>query len=407
LTNFKYKARDRYGVLTTGQLEALDSKIAIMLLEKQGLTPVSLNAIQPSILETKLDQYFSSLQKVSAQELIVFTRQLASVLEAGVPLIDGLDAVSDQIHNHRFQSVVREIKKQIDSGMSFSDAMDHHRDVFSALIVNMIKAGESAGILPQVLDRVSNLLEKDDETTEKLKNATRYPTMVFIVMCGAFVILTVYVIPRFTAFFAAFKGQLPLPTQILIGINTFVQHFWLLALALVAIAVYAFAAVLRTETGRYNWDRLVLSTPVLGALFSKINLSRFSRMLSSMLGAGIPILEALTITSATVDNKVISHVIMDVRNQVAQGKSLAEPMRGSNTFPPIAISMVAIGEKAGTLEKMLDKVADYFDREADYTIRNLVPLLEPLMIFGLGLILLLFALGILLPMWDLSRIYSG
>jgi type II secretory pathway component PulF len=404
LTNFNYKARDRYGVLLSGEVEASDTKAAARQLEKMGYTPISLSEVQASIFSQGLENLLSAFQTISPQEMIVLTRQLASVLEAGVPLVDGLDAVSEQIRNRRFQEIVRQVKKDIGSGLTFSGALDKHRKVFPSLIISMVRAGESAGILPEVLDRISNLLDKEYETINKIKSATRYPMIVLITLSVAFVVMTVYVIPRFSAFFAAFKADLPLPTRILIAFNHYVSSYWFIVLIVLLAAVYLFRKILETERGRYGWDRFILSTPVFGALFSKINLSRFGYMLSAMLASGIPILEALTITSATVDNKVIAKVIIDIRNKVSQGKSLAEPMRGSKIFPPIAISMVAIGEKAGTLEGMLEKVAGYFDREADYTIRNLTPLLEPLLIFGLGMILLLFALGIFLPMWDIVNI---
>ena len=389
-----------------GQIEAQDSKGAARQLEKLGYTPITLSAVEVSLLSVNLDNLLSSFQKVSSQEMIVFTRQLASVLEAGVPLIDGLDAVSEQINNRRFQKIVKQVKKDIGGGSTFSDALDKHRKVFPSLIVSMVRAGESAGILPDVLDRISLLLEQEFETANKITAATRYPMIVVISLSIAFVVLAVYVIPKFSSFFSAFKTELPLPTRILIAVNYYISHFWFIGLLVIFLAAYFFRKILETERGRYSWDRFMLSTPVLGPLFSKINLSRFGHMLSAMLASGIPILEALTITSATVNNKVISKVILDVRNKVSQGKSLAEPMKGSKIFPPIAISMVSIGEKAGTLEGMLEKVAGYFDREADYTIRNLTPLLEPILIFGLGMVLLLFALGIFLPMWDLVKIYK-
>lgn len=258
-----------------------------------------------------------------------------------------------------------------------------------------------------MLDRISSLLDKEIMTSEKVKTAMRYPMLVGGALVLAFLVLSTYVIPKFASFFAAFKAELPLPTRILMGINTFLSSYWYWLLGIVFVAVYLTRKYLDTEKGRYNWDRFILSTPIFGTLFSKIYLSRFGRMLAAMLSSGIPILEALTVTAATVENKVISRVILDIRNDVAQGKTLAEPMKGSKVFPPIAISMVAIGEKAGTLEHMLDKTADYFDREIDYTIDNLTPLLEPIMILGLGFMVLLFALGIFLPMWDLIKVYKS
>ncbi len=407
MTNFNYKARDRYGVLASGRMEAEDSKAVALQLEKQGYTPISIAAEETTGVSLQVGEWLEGIQRIRPQDLVVFTRQLASTLDAGVPLINSLDAVAEQIRIKRFRTVVLGVKKEIEGGSTFSDALDKHHGIFSSLVINMIRAGEKAGILPSVLDRVSNLMEKDIETADKVKTAMRYPAIVFGALAVAFVIMTVYVIPKFASFFAAFKTELPLPTRILMGVNTVITNFWYWMLGVVFVLFYVLRKILETEKGRYNWDRFTLSTPIFGALFSKIYLSRFGRMLSAMLGSGIPILEALTVTAATVENKVISRVILDIRNDVAAGKSLAEPMKGSKVFPPIAISMVAIGEKAGTLEHMLNKMADYFDREVDYTIQNLTPLLEPILIFGLGIILLIFALGIFLPMWDLVKVYKS
>lgn len=407
MTSFSYKARDRYGVLASGRLEAENSKTVALQLEKQGFTPISIEAEETLTISLGIGEWLANLQRVKPQDLIVFTRQLASTLDAGVPLINSLDAVAEQIRNNRFRAVVLQVKKDIEGGSTFSDALDKYREMFSPLIINMIRAGEKAGILPPVLDRVSNLMEKDMETVDKVKTATRYPMIVFGTLGVAFVIMSVYVIPKFASFFAAFKAELPLPTRILMGVNVVVTNYWYWMVGIVFILVYIFRKILETEKGRYGWDHFILSAPVFGALFSKINLSRFGRMLSAMLGSGIPILEALTITAATVENKVISRVILGIRDDVSRGKTLAEPMKESKIFPPIAISMVAIGEKAGTLEKMLNKMSDYFDREVDYTIQNLTPLLEPILIFGLGMLLLVFALGIFLPMWDLIKVYKS
>jgi type II secretory pathway component PulF len=393
--------------MTSGTMEAESSKAVAIQIEKLGYTSVSIVPSETLGITHKIEAWISSLHKLKATELVVFTRQLASVLDAGVPLMEGLDAVQEQIRDKKFRSVVLTVRKDIEEGSTFSDALAKHTKVFSPLVINMIRAGEKAGILDEVLDRVSNLMEKDIETQSKILTATRYPMIVVVALSVAFFILTVWIIPQFVKFFGAFKVELPLPTRILIGINYVIQNFWYWILGTLFLSGYLFKKVLGTERGRYSWDRFILSTPVFGPLFSKIYLSRFCRMLAAMVRSGISILEALTVSSATVENKVISRVILDVRDRVAEGKSLTEPMKGSRIFPPIAISMVAIGEKAGSLENMLNRVADYFDREADYTITNLTPLLEPIMVVGLGVIVLVFALGIFLPMWDLVKVYKG
>jgi len=407
LTRFKYQAKDRYGVQASGFLEGETSKGIALQLEKLGYTPLAITSLaESSGAYTRVDDWFASFQKVGPEELIVFSRQLASILEAGVPLLDGLEAVQDQVRNKKFRIVVRQVKRDIEGGSTFSDALEKHINVFSALFVNMVRAGERAGILGEVLDRLSNLMEKDFETVNKIKTATRYPLIVVVTMVFAFIALTTFVIPRFASFFGAYQTELPLPTRIMMGMNYVFANYWYWILGVVFIGAYMFKKTLDTKTGRYAWDRFILSTPIFGPLFNKIYLSRFSRMLAAMLRSGIPILDALLISSATAENKVVARVVMDVRAEVAKGKSLAEPMKGSQVFPPIAVSMVAIGEKAGTLEQMLNRVSDYFDREADYTIDNLTPLLEPILIFCLGMVLLLFALGIFLPMWNIVKVYK-
>ena len=394
-------------MLVNGVMEAADSRGVAAQLSKLGYTPVTITVTGSDDILAQLGNIFSSLQGVKVDELSVFSRQLASILEAGVPLLEGLDAVQEQVRNKKFREVICAVRKDIEHGSSFSESLEKYPNIFSPLIINMVRAGEKAGILSEELERISVLLERDMDTVDKIKTATRYPMVVVASLMVAFVILIIFVIPQFATFFGAFKAELPLPTRILMGINTIFQHYWYWLIAVVAFLVYGFNRILATENGRYNWDRFILLTPVFGPLFLKIFLSRFARMLSAMLGSGIPILEALSITAATVSNKQISKVILEMRDQVSQGKSLTEPMKASNTFPPIAIAMVSIGEKAGSLEGMLNKVADYFDRESDYTIKNLTPLLEPILIFGLGMVVLLFALGIFLPMWDLINVYKN
>ena len=407
MTNYNYKARDRTGALTEGAMEAEDSRSVAQQLQKQGYTPVAITASKASPIAPQMTAWRNFIQRVSIQDLIVFTRQLASILEAGVSLTEGLDAVAEQLKSSNFKMVIIRVRKDVEGGTTFSDALEKHKNVFTPFMVTMIRVGEKAGILDEVLDRVSNLLEKDKETADNIKTATRYPMIVVGALVIAFVILTIFVIPRFANFFGAFKTELPLPTRMLMGFNDLILKYWYVVLGLVFIAAFASKKILDTEKGRYSWDKFVLSTPIFGQLFSRIYLSRFCRMLAAMIRSGIPILEALVITSATVQNKVISRAIMNIRDDVERGENLIQPMKKSNIFPSIAISMVAIGEKSGNLESMLNKVADYFDQEADYTIKNLTPLLEPILIFGLGLVLLFFALGIFLPMWDLVRVYQS
>ena len=406
MTKFSYKARDKGGALSTGNMEAENSRAVALQLAKLGYSPIAIVAAKNDLSLAQIDNLLASLQKVRLSDLIVFTRQLSSILHAGVPLMEGLDAVAEQVKNVNFQKVIIQVRKDIEGGSSFSDALEKHKKVFSLLVVNMVRAGEKAGILDEELDRISNLLEKDFETSEQIKTATRYPMIVVISLVIAFIFLTVKVIPSFTSFFGNFKTQLPLPTRILIGMNQITTRYWYWAIMVIVGGVYGLRRYIATAPGRKAWDNLMLTIPIFGPLFKKIYLARFTRMLSAMMRSGIPILDALSITGATIENTVLSGAILKIREDVSNGKSLTEPMRGCGLFPPIAISMTAIGEKAGTLEDMLTRLADYFEREADYTIKNLTPMLEPILIFGLGMIVLLFALGIFLPMWDMMKVFK-
>lgn len=393
-------------MLVAGQLEADNKNAAAVQLGRQNLSPIAIDEIEAVSAGAGIEDFFASLQTIKPQDLVVFARQLASTLDAGVPLINSLDAVAEQIGNRKFRDIILQVKRGIEGGDTFSDALAKNDKYFSAIIINMVRGGEKAGILPQVLDRVATIMEKDLDTAGKIKSATRYPVIVVFTLVIAFVVLTMFVIPRFVSFFASFKAELPLPTRILIGANYYMSHYWYFMLAGIVSFIYVFRRVLATESGRYNWDKLMLSAPVFGILFTKIYLSRFGRMLSAMLGSGIPILEALVVTAATIENKVLSGLILNLRDGVSQGRGLAELMKEHKAFPPIAVSMVSIGEKAGTLENMLNKMADYFDREIDYTIDNLTPLIEPMLLFGLAGVMMVFALGIFLPMWDLIKVFK-
>ncbi|MFH1390165.1 MAG: type II secretion system F family protein [Candidatus Margulisiibacteriota bacterium] len=404
MIDYRYSARDHLGVQVAGQIAAENEKQAARLLEGQGLTPISIIDPHAVDLGAQIETLFSSFQKIRTDDMIALTRQLASVIDAGIPLLEGLEAVSEQIVRPKLKLALQRVRKQIEGGDTFSEALARDKGVFSPLMINMVRAGERAGILPDVLDRISNLLEKDAETLDKIKAATRYPLIVLITLSVAFVVINVGIIPKFADFFASFKLELPWATKLLVLSNKFIMAYWPFVMIGVILASFGFNRILATEKGRYQWDKLMLTVPVFGPLFIKIYLSRFARTFSAMLAAGVPILEGLAIVAATVGNVVITKVIMEVRDQVNQGKSLTEPMKNSHLFPPIVTSMIAIGEKSGTLEKMLNKMADYFDREVNYTITNLTPLLEPILIFGLAGLLLIFALGIFLPMWDIVRI---
>lgn len=403
---FNYKARDKYGVDVVGAIESSSGDTVASRLTEMGYTPLNITEQQPAFSDL-FAGYFSGLQKIRQEEMLVFVRQLASILNAGVPLLESLEAVYEQVTSAKFKKIIFTLRKDIEGGASFSEALSAHKQVFAPVFVSMVRAGEKAGILGDVLDRLANLMEKDYENVQKIKSATRYPLIVVIALSIAFVIVVTFIIPQFARLYANFKAQLPLPTRILIGINFVIVNYWYLIVMALAAALFMFKRIIDTPPGRLALDRFLLSVPIFGELVNKLILARFCRMLSNMLKSGIPIVEALSISGGTVENRVVSDVIEKVRSEVVKGSGLSEPMKGAKVFPPIVVQMVAIGEKSGSLEGMLAKVADYFDRDADYMIRNLTPLLEPLLILVLAFFVVLLALGVFLPMWDMVKIVKS
>jgi len=403
MPTFLYKARDRFGVPVEGAIDSASPSSVASRLARLGYTPVMIVEKQTSF-SANMGDWFANFQKIKTEEMVVFARQLATILEAGVPLLESLEALFEQVQSRRFKLLVLKMRKEIEGGSSFSEALAKEEKVFSKIFVSMIKAGEKAGILSEVLERLANLLEKDFENVQKIKSATRYPAIVVVTLAVGFLIVVTFVIPRFASLYAHFKTELPLPTRILLGINFVIRNYSVYIVLVVAAMVYAWKKILETERGRHAWDRFILSVPVFGVLVNKLILARFSRMLAAMLRSGIPILDALEIARDTVDNKIIAKVVDHIRDEVNKGVGLAEPMRGTRVFPPLVVQMVAIGEKAGALESMLNKVADYFDRDADYMIKNLTPLLEPLLILFLAVMVTILALGVFLPMWDMVKL---
>lgn len=402
MTLYNYKAKDRFGSDVAGSMEAASEKAVGTRLNEMGFSPLFVSEKEPTIMDN-INQFFMRFQSIKQEEMIVFVRQLASIIGAGVPLLESLEAVYEQVQSAKFKTIILAIRKDIEAGLSFSEALSVHKEVFKPMFVSMVRSGEKAGILADVLDRLANLLEKDYENVQKIKSATRYPIVVLSALMVAFVVVITFVIPKFSVLYENFKTELPLPTRILLGTNYAIMNYWYLMLGALAFLAYAIRKFLSTEYGREMFDRAVLHIPVFGQLLDKLILARFTRMLSAMLNSGIPIIEALNISKDTIDNRILSKVVENVRDEVVKGSGLAAPLRGAKSFPPLVVQMVSIGEKSGSLESMLSKVADYFDRDADYTIKNLTPLLEPLLILVLAFMVVLLAMGVFLPMWDMVK----
>ncbi len=404
MANFQYKARDKMGSLVSGEMEALNREMVGQELGRQGQFPVSIQEVKVrqggSGFNINLDQYFSSIK---IDDMVLFSRQMATLFGAGIPLLSILGSLSEQIENVKFRMVLEEMRKGIQDGLALSETMTRHPDVFSELYISMIRAGEEGGIMDEILHRVADLLEKQAKNEAKVKSALRYPKFVIMAMAAAISILMIYVVPVFVKIFEKVNLELPLATRMLIGFNNFFHNYWYLGVAGLIFAFFTFKNFLATRQGRYQWDRLVLKLPLIGPIVLRAAMAKFARVFGNLQRAGVPILDALLVSSRVVDNAVIAGVIADLRGSVEEGLGLAAPLRASGWIPAMVIQMVSAGEDSGMLDEMLVKVADYYDEEVDRAVSSLSASIEPILIVCIGGMVLFIALAIFMPMWDMSQ----
>ncbi len=404
MPQYRYKARDKDGALQSGMMEAAKKEAVADQLSGMGYIPVQIEEQERSLLD--LHDLMLRLTKVAPQDIIVFSRQLATLMGAGVPFTQSLATIEKQTENLRLKAAIADMRKDVEAGAAFSDALAKQPRIFSKMYVSMIRAGETAGILDDILERLALLAEHDAETRARVKTAVRYPLIVVVAVCCAFAFLVSFVIPKFAAMYSRFKTELPMPTRVLIGINFVVQNYWYLVLLGVALLVGGVIWYLRTQNGRWQWDRIKLKLPVFGMLFRKVAFSRFARVFGAMQKSGISMILTLEIVAETVGNVVIARVVDQMREDLREGKGLVEPMEASGMFPPLVIQMIAVGEETGNLDTMLGKVSDYYDMDVEYTLRNLSTLIEPILLLFLGGMVLFMALGIFLPMWNMISLFK-
>jgi type IV pilus assembly protein PilC len=338
--------------------------------------------------------------------MVIFSRQLATMIDAGIPLVQALRILGEQIDNKSLKSVVQIMSQDIDAGMSFSDSLAKHPNVFSELFINMARAGEASGMLDEVLDRLATYLEKTAALARKIKSSLLYPT---IVICMAILItgvLLIKVVPTFKGIFDMLGGELPLPTRILIGVSDVLRKYFLVCIGFLIAMGFMFKRYVSTEKGRYNFDAQELKIPVVGSLFRKVALAKFSRTLSTLIKSGVSVLNALEIVSKTAGNRVIEKVIMECRTAVRDGEQVAKPLAKSGVFPPMVCRMISVGEQTGQLEKMLTKIADFYDEQVDATVSALTSMIDPIVIGFLGIIVGGIVMALFLPIFKITQLVA-
>jgi type IV pilus assembly protein PilC len=393
MPSFTYTARAANGELKTATVDASTKEDVVAQLRRQRLTVVK--------VDEEANRVKAKGGSIKMRDIVIFTRQFSTMINSGLPLVQALDILAKQSENPTLQSVTRAVVFDVESGHTVADALSKHPRAFSDLYVNMVAAGEAGGILDTILMRLATFMEKNDALIRKVKGAMIYPSVIMTVAFGAVVILLVFVIPVFQTMFASVGLALPLPTRIVIGLSAFLRGYWYIIGGSIVGAYFMIKKYYATPSGKLNIDKLLLAMPILGDVLRKSAVSRFTRTLGTLISSGVSILDGLEITAKTAGNRVIQDAIMASRASIAGGDTIAAPLQKSEVFPPMVISMIAVGESTGGLDEMLTKIADFYDEEVDAAVSGLLSMLEPLMIVWLGVVVGGMVVAMYLPIFDM------
>ncbi len=406
MSTFQYTATDRTAKIVQGSMEAADERVVVAWLRANGYYPIKVG--QPgAAAETRLGLIRVPIRFTrgpSAQDVLAFTQQLATLLEAGMELDRSLAILLDLTDNQRFRTILRGILADVQGGSSFADSLAKHPRLFSRLYVNMVKAGEAGGVLEAILARLAGFLERSKAVRDEVTSALIYPLLLVLVGGGAVVVMMNFVIPRFAQIFADTKQLMPLPTRVLLAISTFTTSYWWIFVGAIVLGLIVLRAYLQTEQGRMQWDQWKLGLPLLGGLIQEIEVSRFARTFGTLLNSGVPVLAAVSIVKDTITNRVIAGAMSRLQEGVKRGEGISAPLRATGVFPSFSIHMTRVGEETGKLEEMLIKVADTYDERVRRTVKRLTSLLEPILILSLGAIVGFIVLSMLLAIFSINEL---
>jgi type IV pilus assembly protein PilC len=394
---FAWEGRTRQGSIKKGVIEAANEAAVMTQLRSQSIVPVTVKAKGREI-------QFALFERVTTKELVIFTRQFATMIDAGLPLVQCLEIQSDQQPNKAFKKILKDVKSDVEQGSTFADALGKHPKAFDPLFVNLVTAGEVGGILDTILNRLASYLEKADSLKRKVKSAMVYPSTIFVVAIGVVILLLVKVIPVFEKMFSDFGGALPGPTQVVVNMSHWLQAWIHVVLIGVAAVVVAWVqARKRLPRFRYQTDAIFLKLPVFGPMLRKVAVARFSRTLGTMISSGVPILDALEICSRTSGNMLIEEGLQKTKAAISEGRTIAEPLEATKVFPGMVVQMIAVGEATGAMDQMLSKIADFYDDEVDASVDALTSLMEPLMMVVLGGTIGGLLMAMYLPIFKLAE----
>ncbi len=401
---FAYKGRDAQGALVRGMMEGADSSAVAGQLSSKGVIPIEISASSASGTQG-LDGVLSRLtrEKVTNTDILLFSRQMQTLLKAGVPMVRALAGLQESATNKEFKALLGRVREGLDSGRELSVSLQREAPVFSPFFISMVRTGEMTGKLEEIFLALFNHLEFENFIRDQIRSALRYPIFVIVAMAIALVVISVFVIPVFAKVFKGFGAELPLMTKIIISFSDFMVGAWPLMLGALVIAVTAFRAFVRTPDGKYRWDQFRLRIPIAGKIVLKATMARFARSFALAYRSGVPMMQVLSLVAEVVDNDFISERVDNMRQGVERGESVLRTSIDSGIFTPLVLQMIAVGEESGAIDDLMQEVSGMYQREVEYELKTLGAQVEPVLIVGLGVMVLILALGVFLPMWDLGR----
>ncbi|MGQ0586745.1 MAG: type II secretion system F family protein [Gammaproteobacteria bacterium] len=402
MATFKFRGRDRGGRLVNGELQADNSSAAAAQLIHSGVTPVRIDPVSgegagPAAIQIRL-----FTPKPGLADLMLFARQMYALTKAGIPIVRALRGLADSSRNPAMVTALHDVIDSLNAGRDLAGSLAKHPDIFGALFVNVVRVGENSGKLDEAFQRLHQYLAFDKMTRDAISKALRYPIIVLGAVAVAIGVVMGLVVPKFSKIFAAFGGELPTPTRVIIAVSNFTVDYWWLVAGVIAGAVLALRAFLNTDAGRFTWDRAKLRLPVLGGVILRATLARFARAFTMTSRAGVPLLEALNLISRAVQNEYVGEQVRSMREFIERGDALSRAAAATGLFTPLVLQMLAVGEETGRVDEMMDEMADFYDRDVQNDVDNLGALMEPLLIIIVGGVVLMLALGVFLPMWDLA-----
>jgi len=405
MAQFNWEGTTKSGQVMKGVMEAPSEDAVKAQLRSQGIVPGKIKEAGKGLdMELKIPGFEP---KVTTKDLVVFTRQFATMIDAGLPLVQCLDILSKQQENKTFKKNLLQVKEDVESGSTFADALKKHPKAFDELYVNLVAAGEIGGILDTILNRLAAYIEKAMKLKKKVKSAMTYPATIVGIAVLVITVILVFVIPQFQSMFADFGQTLPLPTLVVIALSEFIQSYILVIIAGCFATVWILKRIYRTPKGRLYMDTMFLKLPVMGVLIRKVAVAKFTRTLGTMVSSGVPILDGLDIVAKTAGNKIVENAIYKVAQSISEGKTIAEPLEKSGVFPPMVCQMIAVGEQSGSIDTMLNKIADFYDDEVDDAVGNLTAMMEPLLMLFLGTTVGGLVIAMYLPIFQLAGAVGG